>query len=391
MEKLNEENLELSIILPCLNEEEVIEDCIKEVSEVINKENINAEIMVVDNNSIDKSPEIIKRLQEDIPNLIYVYQEKRGYGSAYHAGIEKSKSKYIFMADSDLSYSFKEIPKFLNIFKNNQEVDFIIGNRFSKEIKMDKKAMSWLHKYIGNPILSSLVRIFFGTRVRDSHCGMRGLKKEAVKQLKLKTSGMEFASEMVIQAVKKKLVIAEVPIKYSERVGDSKLKSFSDGWRHLRFILLYSPIVIFFIPGLFLFLLGLIVMTLIYFDIFILFGKQFIIHPIFISSLFVITGFQLISFAGFAKTYAYTHLEENGLFIEKILKYMTLEKALILGFLVLLLGLIIFIYIFITWINSNFGGLDQIKNSVIALTLIILGIQTISNSFMISILGIQEI
>ena len=218
---------------------------------------------------------------------------------------------------------------------------------------------------------------------------MRAIKTNNLKKLNLKTTGMEFASEMIIKALKNKLVIKQLPINYKKRIGISKLKTFSDGWRHLRFMLLYSPLFLFFIPGLILFLLGILSLFLFYFKNPIILGFTFYTHPMFLSSLLIIIGYQLIIFSVFAKTYAITHLEENSGF-EKFYKYITIEKASIFGFSISLIGLIIFMIIFYKWFKSGFGSLNEIKNSILALTLITLGIQTIFSSLMLSILGIKE-
>ncbi|MDA8611483.1 glycosyltransferase family 2 protein [Candidatus Pacebacteria bacterium] len=383
---MKEKEPEITVIFPCLNEEEALVSCLQQIRAVITKNKLAAEVLVTDNGSTDRSVEIIKEQQKIFPELKLFIEPNRGYGSAYQKGLSKARGKYIIMSDIDKTYDLKESWKFVDALREGSE--FVIGNRFSG--KMHKNSMPLLHKYLGNPILSFLVRLFFGTKVRDVHCGMRAISKSALNKINLKTTGMEFASEMVIKAVKEKLKITEVPISYSPRLGESKLRSMTDGWRHLRFILLYSPLFIFFIPGIFLFGIGLFSMAILYFGKLEFFGQQFIIHPIFISSIFMIIGFQLISFAGFAKAYAVTHLEEESHFLEKIMKYMSIEKASIIGIAGIIIGIFIYIVILTKWIDSGFGSLNEIKNSVIALTVIVLGVQTISNSFMTSILGIKE-
>lgn len=223
-----ENNPEVSIVLPCLNEEATIGECIKNIKNVFKKENINGEIIISDNNSTDNSIKIAKSL-----NVKVVYQPLKGYGAACIKGISSSKGKIIVMGDSDATYDFLEIPIFLKSLKKGY--DFVIGSRFKGRIK--KGAMPWTHQYIGNPFLSGLVNLFFKTKLSDVHCGFRAFTKEAFERMNLKTTGMEFASEMVINASKNKLKICEVPISYNKRKGKSKLKSFSDGWRHLRFMI----------------------------------------------------------------------------------------------------------------------------------------------------------
>ena len=371
---------ELSIILPCRNEETALPICLKQIKEVIKKHKINAEIIVSDS-SYDNSPDIAKK-----NGVTLIKHDKEGYGNAYLEGFKHAKGKYIFMADPDNTYDFNYIPEFLNSLKNNN--DFVIGNRFSN--KMEKGSMPTLHKYIGNPLLSFTLRLLFQTKIKDSQCGMRAIKKEALEKLKLTTTGMEFASEMIIKSLKNNIRIKEIPISYKKRLGTSKLNSFKDAWRHLRFMLLYSPLFLFFIPGLITFLIGINTFLLIYTNNLKILGIQFYTHPLFLASLLIISGYQLIIFSIFAKTYAITHLNEKNQSFEKLYRYITLEKASILGIILAITGLTIYLTIFNTWITRNLGSLNQIKNLVLALTLTILGIQTIFSAFMLSILGIKE-
>lgn len=376
----------ISIILPCLNEAEAIPECIESIQQTIVHHQLPAEIIVVDNASTDTSAEIVQKLQTSIPYLRLIHEPRRGYGSAYQAGFKAAQGETIVMLDIDTTYDASEIVSFLDML--NTGAMFVIGNRFTG--RMSKNAMPWLHRYIGNPILSYLVRLLFGTRVQDVHCGMRAFKKEILPRLRLKTTGMEFASEMVIKALKAHIAIAEVPISYHARTGTSKLRSFADGWRHLRFILLYSPFVLFFIPGVVLFGIGVLTMSIIYFSKLEVLGIRFIVHPIFLSSLLSIIGFQLMAFAGFAKAYAVTHLGEESHFLEKILRYISIEKAVLIGFTAIAIGAAIYAYILYVWITNDFGSLNEIKNAVVGLTLATLGVQVISTSFMASIIGIQE-
>lgn len=221
-------NPEVSVVLPCLNEEATIGECIKNIKNVFKKENINGEIIISDNGSTDKSVKIAKSL-----NVKVVYQPLKGYGAACLKGIYAARGKFIVMGDSDATYDFLETPTLLKPLKKGY--DFVIGTRFKGSIK--KGAMPWIHRYIGNPFLSYLVNLFFKANLSDVHCGFRAFTKEAFETMNLRTTGMEFASEMVISAVKNRLKIYEVPISYNKRKGMSKLKSFSDGWRHLKFII----------------------------------------------------------------------------------------------------------------------------------------------------------
>ncbi len=372
---------EISIILPCRNEEQAIDFCLNQIKKTIKQHKLKAEIIVSDS-STDNSPKIAKKHKVKL-----IKHDKEGYGNAYLEAFPHAKGKYIFMADCDGTYDFNEIPNFLNHLK--QGYDLILGNRFSGNIEPD--AMSFSHKYIGNPVLSGILRLFFKTEIKDSHSGMRAIKKEALDKLSLKTTGMEFASEMIIKAVKNNLKIKELPISYCKRKGDSKLKPFSDAWKHLRFMLLYSPLFLFFIPGVFLFLIGLVSMELLYFTKLNLFGIQLFYHPMFLSSSLMIIGYQLIIFSVFAKSYSINHLgEKETVLMKNLYKMVTIERASIFGIIIALFGIIIYLMIFFKWMESGFPALDEIKNSIIALTLIVLGVQTIFSSFMLSILGIKE-
>lgn len=381
---------DLSIVLPCLNEEKAIYFCLDEIKKTIQNHNIKAEIIIVDNNSTDNSAKIINNYKKNNPSLeiILVEEKTRGYGSAYQKGFSVVLGKYVFMSDLDGTYNFNDIPKFIE--KLNEGYDFVIGNRFNDNNPKKLGSMPWLHRYLGNPILSWLVRLFFKVKIKDIHCGARAIKKESLEKLGVSTCGMEFASEMIIKATKKNLHITEIPIEYNERIGVSKLETFRDGWKHLRFIFLFSPLIIFLAPGLFLFTLGFISMLILYFTNPSFSNIIFYVHPIFIAAGFIIAGYQLIFFAFFAKTYAIIHLKEKNLFFEKLYKYITLEKASLFGIFLLIIGIIIYINIFFIWVKSDFSNLNQIKNSIVALTLLVTGIQTISSGFMLSIISIKE-
>lgn len=376
----NNNKPKITIILPCRNEEEALPFCLQQIKEAIKKNNLSAEIIVSDS-SIDRSPKIARE-----HGVVLVKHDKKGYGIAYLEAFKEASGEYFFMADADASYDFNEISNFINELDNGYEM--IIGNRFSGN--MHKNAMPFSHRYIGNPILSFILRLFFKTKIRDSQCGMRAIKKESLKKLNLQTTGMEFASEMIIKALKNNLKIKELPIGYHPRKGDSKMSSFRDAWRHIRFMLLYSPLFLFFIPGLTIFLAGIISLFVFYFYNPTIFGITLYSHPMFLSSLLTIIGYQLITFSGFAKIYSITNLKEENETLEKLFKYITIEKASIVGALVILLGLIIYIVIASNWISSGFGSLNEIKNSIVALTLLTIGTQTIFSSFMLSILGIKK-
>lgn len=372
---------EVSVVLPCRNEEQSIGECILKTHNVFEKYNIHGEIIVSDS-STDNSPEIVRKL-----NVKLVKHNKEGYGRAYLEGFKIAEGTYLFLADPDGTYDFSEIPFFLEYLRNDN-YDFVIGNRLAGNI--EKGAMPYLHRYIGIPILSLLFRLFFRIKIHDTQCGMRAITKEALSKLNLQTTGMEFASEMIVKAVQEGLRIKEVPIDYYQRKGNSKLRSFADGWRHLRFMLLYCPLFLFFIPGMLLFLFGLVSMLWLYIGSPIILGIRLYFYPMFLSSLSIIIGYQLIIFSFFAKTYAITHLGQESPRINLLYKYITIEKASILGIVISVIGIVIYVAIFLKWIQGGFGALEEAKNSIAALTFIIIGIQTIFSSFMLSILGIKD-
>jgi glycosyltransferase involved in cell wall biosynthesis len=375
----------LSIILPCHNEEESISNCISDIQSSINSE-ILYEIIVVNNNSTDNSERVLNEIKNKNSNLKVFFEKNIGYGSACIKGLDSAQGKYLLLMDIDQTYPANKILDFVKELDKDKE--FVIGNRFTGNI--EKNSMPALHQFIGNPLLSFILRIFFKTKIRDSQCGMRAIRKSAYEKIQLRATGMEFASEMVIKVLKEKLKISEIAISYHPRIGESKLKSFRDGWRHLRFMLLYSPLYLFLAPGIFLFLVGFISMTTIYFTKINLAGIQLIVHPIFVSSLLMITGYQLIIFAGFAKSYAMTHFGEKNLSLEKFFKIFSLESVVLIGTSVIILGFIIYILILHKWISNNFGALNEIKNAIIGLTMIVLGVQTIASAFMMSIISIKE-
>ncbi|HRY36595.1 MAG TPA: glycosyltransferase family 2 protein [Candidatus Magasanikbacteria bacterium] len=370
----------ISVILPCRNEEEALPKCLQTIQKIIAEQKLNAEIIVSDS-SVDSSPKIALDF-----GVILVKHDQEGYGRAYLEGFQAAKGDFFFIADCDGTYDFAEIPNFIKFLQEGY--DFVIGNRLKG--KIDKGAMPWLHRYVGSPVLNFIFRLFFRRKIGDINCGMRAFTKESLQKMKLKTAGMEFASEMIIKAVKKDLHIKEVIIDYHTRLGKSKLKTFADGWRHLRFMLLYSPGFLFLVPGLFLFFFGAGLMSLSYFNKLSFAGLNFYYHPMFFACLFLIVGYQLLIFAVFAKTYAITHLGEQSKTLDKIHKIFTIEKAGLIGLFLAITGLLVFVSIFYKWWSGGFTQLQEVKNLLIALTLASLGFQTIFSSFMLSILGIKE-
>src|SRR3954454_19910110 len=239
----------VSVVIPCLNEEDNIERCVRVALEVMDAHGLHGEVIVADNASEDRSAELAAAAGARV-----VHEPRRGYGSAYLAGFNAALGRYIVMADADLTYDFNEIPRFVEQLEQGAEL--VMGDRMGN---IQPGAMPWLHRYVGNPVLTGVLNLFFRTGVSDAHCGMRGLRREVLPRLDLRTTGMEFASEMVVRAAKEELVIEQFPIEYHPRGGQSKLSSFRDGWRHLRLLLVHSPTYLFVIPGLVLAALGVLI------------------------------------------------------------------------------------------------------------------------------------
>lgn len=379
--------VEISVVMPCLNEEQTIGSCIEKAMSGLDKMGVPGEVVVADNGSIDRSVEIAKSLGARV-----VHQPEKGYGNAYVKGLTEAWGRYIVIGDSDDTYDFSQLERFISPLRNGY--DMVIGNRFTGRILPG--AMPWHHQYIGNPVLSGILNLFFRTGVGDAHCGMRSFTKEAFERMHLQTTGMEFASEMVINAAKAGLRIAEVPITYYSRpdAAGSKLRSFRDGWRHLRFMLLYSPTWLFLIPGFALLSVGFLLMLILT-----LFGPirigtnrflYFDLHYIVLGSLMSLLGFQVVNLGIYAKVYSLTeHFEKHDPLVEWILKHFNLERGTILGAIIFLIGLLTNFVILYQWIAVGFGNQPRLREAILAMTLMVIGAQTIFSSFFLSILGIR--
>lgn len=372
--------VEVSVILPCLNEEKTIEACIRKSKEAFGRDGIDGEVVVVDNGSTDRSMEIAERAGARI-----VKETRKGYGSALRRGIEEAAGKYLVMGDADDTYDFSQLGAF--VAKLREGYGLVMGSRFKGKILPG--AMSWSHRYVGNPILSGMLRVFFGGGISDSHCGLRAFSREAYKKMELRTTGMEFASEMVIHALKKKLRITEIPITYYPRRGESKLESFRDAWRHMRFMLIYSPGYLFILPGILIFMISFAVSVRLLLSPMHLFGRPWDIHVMVFSSMFALLGWQIVNIGIAAKTFARVISLEEGKLGNDILNFMTLERTLIFGLSLVLLGVCIAGYIIAVWVRNDFGELAQVKTGVFSLTLIVMGLQTVFTAFLSSMLQIK--
>lgn len=374
--------IEVSVVLPCLNEEYAIKACIGKIKKVFEKEAIQGEIIVSDNGSTDRSVEIAEAEGANV-----VIEARKGYGAAYLRGLREAKGKYIVIADSDNTYDFDAIPLFLKKLKNGY--GFVLGSRFRGRIK--KGAMPWLNRYIGNPILSGICRLFFRTRLSDIHSGMRAFTKEAYRKMRLKSLGMEFATEMVVAALQNNIKLCEIPIDYHPREGKSKLEPFPDAWRHFRFMLLYCPVWLYFIPGMLGLLLGISILLLLLKGPFLFLGHYWDIHLMVFASVVSILSYQILNLGIYAHTYAirqrFLKYDKFTLFFQR---HFSLEKGIILGIILFLAGLLINSLIFIEWFSKNFGALYRLRESILAMTLLVIGLQTIFSSFFIGLLFLKR-
>jgi glycosyltransferase involved in cell wall biosynthesis len=369
----------VSVVIPCLNEAENIELCVTAALGALRDAKIDGEVLVVDNASEDDSAALAAATGARV-----VLEPRRGYGSAYLAGFEAARGEYIVMADADLTYDFNEIPRFVAELEAGAEL--VMGDRMDN---IQPGAMSWLHRYIGNPILSGLLNLFFRTGVNDAHCGMRALRRDVLPRLDLRTTGMEFASEMVIRASKEHLKIAEFPIEYHPRGGESKLSSFRDGWRHLRFLLVHSPTHLFILPGMLLAGLGTLILVFVGAGLD-FFGRAWGLHTLIGGSLLMIVGTQVLALGLCAHAYGTYFMGEKDPWFDRMRSRFRLEHGLLLGGVFMLIGMAIGAVIVATWISRGFGSLADERLAVVAASLLIVGIQIFFSSFLLSILGLRR-
>jgi glycosyltransferase involved in cell wall biosynthesis len=375
----DDEDLVVTVVIPCLNEEENIERCVGLARDVMAEHGIDGEVVVADNASEDRSAELAAGAGARV-----VTEPRRGYGSAYLAGFAAARGRYIVMADADLTYDFGEIPRFVEHLEAGAEL--VMGDRMDN---IHPGAMPWLHRYVGNPVLTGVLNFFFRTGVNDAHCGMRAVRRDVLPRLDLRTTGMEFASEMVIRASKEKLDIREFPIEYHPRGGESKLSSFRDGWRHLRFLLVHSPTHLFVLPGAIMSLLGLLISMVSLFNIEI-FGREWQLHSMIAGALLLIVGTQVVALGLCAHAYGTYFMNEKDPWFDRMRARFNLEHGLMLGGAVLLAGLVLAAVIVIQWVDRGFGELSEERVALLAATLIIIGLQVVFSSFLLSILGLRR-
>jgi glycosyltransferase involved in cell wall biosynthesis len=382
-----EQPIELSVVMPCLNERETVGVCVRKAMSALKDAGIPGEVIVADNGSTDGSVELAQAEGARVVNI-----EQKGYGSALKGGILAARGKYVLMADSDDSYDFSHAPRFVQQLRTGS--DLVMGNRFQGGIS--DQAMPFLHRYLGNPVLSGIGRLFFGSPCGDFHCGMRGFRRDSFLQMDIRSTGMEFASEMVVKATLMRMKVSEVPTTLNPdgRNRPPHLRTWRDGWRHLRFLLMYSPRWLFLYPGILLMLAGLAGCVLLLPGRRVFHGIGLDVHTLLYAFVAILLGFQLIAFATFTKVFAITEglLPEDPR-LNRMFRWVTLETGLLVGGLLMLLGVGGSIFAVSGWAKQSFGALDiertlrVVMPSVFALTM---GVQITFSSFFLSILGLRR-
>ena len=379
--------VELSVVIPCLNEAQTIGTCVRKAQESMARMTIRGEVVVSDNGSTDGSIDIAERLGARV-----VRESRRGYGSALISGCRAAGGRFIVMGDADDSYDFSRLEPFLEQLKAGS--DLVMGTRLRGRIMPG--AMPWKNRFIGNPVLTRVLRWLFGAKISDAHCGMRAFSKRAFELMDLRSPGMEFASEMIIKAARLGLRITEVPIIFypDGRGRRPHLRPWRDAWRHMKLMLMFSPTALFLVPGAFLLFAGVGLMAGQLFAPpeapLVIFGVRFDIHWAILGSVLAIVGYQIITVHFFAKVYSVTHrLRETDELLARAFRLLTLERVLILAAIVIVTGLAIDGMVLVRWLRTDFGPLSagSTRQFILGSTLLALGVQTFFNAFFFSILG----
>jgi glycosyltransferase involved in cell wall biosynthesis len=345
---------------------------------VLDEAGFAGEVIVVDNGSTDGSGELARAA-----GAFVVEEPRRGYGSAYLAGLAVAGGDYIVMLDADLTYDFREIPRFVEELDDGAQL--VVGNRLSS---IAPGAMPWLSR-VGNPLLSGFLNVLHRTNIRDVHCGMRALRRDVLPALNLRTVGMEFASEMVIRATRERLDVRELPIELHPRVGRSKLSPFRDGWRHLRVILVYNPTFLFLIPGAFMLFAGSLVTLLVFAEVPI-FGRELQVHSLIFGCLLILLGVQAIGLGLSARAFGVYFISERDELFQKLRSRLRLEHGLALAVAVGGIGLALFGVVIARWVSHGFGTLREERLAIFAATVVAVGAQIFFTSFLVSIIGLRR-
>ena len=366
------------MVIPCLDEAETIAECVTAARDVLAESGLPGEVIVVDNGSTDGSGPLARAA-----GALVVEEPRRGYGSAYLAGLAVARGDYIVMVDADLTYDFREIPRFVSELESGAQL--VVGNRMQG---VQPGAMPWLSR-VGNPLLSGFLNALHKTNVGDAHCGMRAVRRDVLPVLNLRTVGMEFASEMVIRATRERLDVREVPIQLHPRAGESKLSPFRDGWRHLRVILVYNPTFLFLLPGAAMFALGSLITLLVFAEVPI-FGRGLYIHSLIVGCLLILLGVQAIGLGLCARAFGVYFISDQDELFQKLRARFRLEHGLLLAALVGIGGLALFGVVAGKWAAHGFGSLGEVRLAILAATVVAVGAQIFFTSFLISILGLRR-
>jgi glycosyltransferase involved in cell wall biosynthesis len=367
-----------SIVIPCLDEAETIAECVRRARAVLDEAGLPGDVIVVDNGSSDGSGDLARAA-----GALVVEELRRGYGSAYLAGLAVADGDYIVMLDADLTYDFREIPRFVQELEDGAQL--VVGNRMKS---IAPGAMPWLSR-VGNPLLSGFLNVLHRTNVRDVHCGMRAVRRDVLPALNLRTVGMEFASEMVIRATRERLDVREIPIELHPRVGRSKLSPFRDGWRHLRVILVYNPTFLFLLPGAVMLFLGSLITLLVFLEVPI-FGRGLYVHSLIFGCLLILLGVQAIGLGLSARAFGVYFISEQDQLFQKLRSKLRLEHGLALALVVGATGLALFGIVIGRWASQGFGRLGEERLAILAATVVAVGAQIFFTSFLLSIIGLRR-
>ena len=368
---------EISVVIPCLNEEEAVGKVVDQALEGIRRAGRTGEVLVVDNGSTDRSAEVATAHGARV-----VTERRRGYGSAYLTGLAAAQGTYLVMGDADETYPLQELGPFVDRLEAGD--DLVMGSRFKGTIHGD--AMPFLNRFVGNPILTGMLNLLFGVKVSDAHCGMRAISKEAATALDLHSTGMEFASEMVFKAYRRGLTVSEIPIDYYPRVGESKLNRVGDAWRHVRFMLLYSPSWLYLVPGSVLLLLGFAGMIILATGPVDVFGRSWQIHTMLGFVALTLIGAQVIQLGVFARTYARVRIGEHDPWLDRLGAHLRLEHGLLLGGGLVLLAIAGLAGVGAEWAVEGFGTLGRAYETALLATILGLGIQVVFGAFFLALL-----
>ncbi len=378
--------IDVSVVIPCLDEETTVAVCVRKALAALERMSLAGEVIVVDNGSTDASA---ARATEAGARV--VREERRGYGSALLAGFVAARGRYLVMGDADDTYDFSDIEGFIRPLKEG--FDLVMGDRLGGRI--EPGAMPWHHRWVGVPMLSFILNRLFGARIADAHCGMRSLTREAFARLRLRTTGMEIASEMLIRAARARLRIAQVSITLHRggRPGRPHLRSFRDGWRHLKMMFMLSPTHLFLIPGAALFIIGAALLAAIAPGPLHVGSVLVDYHFMILGSLMAVLGFNVVTIGMFARVYALVEgLEEEDPFLPRLFRIFSLERGLLAGSVSFLAGLAINVAILVEWVRKDFsfGGEVRVRPAILGLTLMVIGGQAFFSSFFFSILGTER-